>query len=155
MTDASTNTARRATGELHPLGNVGVVEGLWTVKALGPKIIIGHQMEVEMSSKTLGAFLAIAIAASGCGNTADTAATPSDPDAPEIALALDLPYFDEIPGLNTPVLDVFAPADDGPWPIVVTYHQDSFHRTKSFTTNLARAIAEQGAVVINPTYGGA
>ena len=59
-----------------------------------------------------------------------------------------------MPGLNAPVLDVFGPADGGPWPIVVTFHPDSAFHTKSRTTNLARAIAEQGAVVINPTYGG-
>jgi acetyl esterase/lipase len=127
-----------------------------------------------MNSKTLGAFLSIAM--SSCGSsandgesttdssgastdsttsaTAETAVAPPDPDAPEIALAQDLPYFDAMPGLNTPVLDVFGPAGDGPWPIVVTFHPDSAFHTKSRTINLARAIAEQGAVVINPTYGG-
>lgn len=120
-------------------------------------------------SKTLGAFVALAIAVSGCGSsaddesgstaettstTADTAASPPEPEVPEFALAQDVPYFDDAPGLSTPVLDVYAPAEDGLWPIVVTFHPDAAVHTKASTTGLARSIAEQGAVVINPTYGG-
>lgn len=125
-----------------------------------------------MGSRAMGAVFAAAIVVGGCGGgdgsgdaTADapapstttsaiTETTPPSPSVVEIEHVEDLPYFDDAPGLSTPVLDVFTPGDDGSWPVVVTFHPDSAMNTKSATASLARAIAEQGAVVINPTYGG-
>lgn len=117
-----------------------------------------------MSSKTMGVLLAMVIVVSGCGDGDSTADAPppstssttaaTTTTAPAIRILEDVPYFDEAPGLSTPVLDVLAPTEDGPWPIVVTFHPDAARHYKSYMAGLADAFAARGAVVINPTYGG-
>jgi acetyl esterase/lipase len=129
-----------------------------------------------MRSMAMGVVLAAALVVSGCSGDADnadgapasttgvpsdttsapagTTTAPSTSAALDIELVEDVPYFDAEPGLNTPVLDVYIPSEDGLRPIVVTFHPDSAMHTKVSTGNLARAIAEEGAVVVNPTYGG-
>ena len=50
----------------------------------------------------------------------------------------------------TLLLDVYAPDEPGDWPIVLYLHD--FGETREGTTQLPRAIAEQGAIVFNIDY---
>ncbi len=45
-------------------------------------------------------------------------------------------------------LDVYAPSEPGPWPVVVVVH--GFNSSRYDTAQLARTIASRGAVVFNP-----
>jgi acetyl esterase/lipase len=56
----------------------------------------------------------------------------------------DLPYTSERS------LDVYAPTEGGPWPVVVALHGGSL--TKTSLKGLSLAIAERGAVVFTPTW---
>ena len=55
------------------------------------------------------------------------------------------------PVLTTGVLDVYAPAKGGPWPVVVMFHGGGF--TKAFLTEHARRVADLGFVVFSATWG--
>ena len=111
-----------------------------------------------MRSTAMGVILAAALTMSGCSGDAEnredaTASTTSAPADPTSAPA-DPTSAPADPTTAPPVLDVYIPGDDGLRPIVVTFHPDSARHTKESMSNLARQIAELGAVVVNPTYGG-
>jgi acetyl esterase/lipase len=61
-----------------------------------------------------------------------------------ISATTDIPYTSE------ELLDVYAPVSTGDWPIVVVFHGAGDY--KGMVSDLARAIAEQGAVVFAPTF---
>jgi acetyl esterase/lipase len=61
-----------------------------------------------------------------------------------VATARDLPYTSDRS------LDVFAPTDGGPWPVVVALHAGGL--TKTSLKGLSLAIAGRGAVVFTPTW---
>jgi predicted esterase len=76
-----------------------------------------------------------------------------DSNAPiSVAVTKDLVYAKAFKR-DRPVelmLDVYAPAEPGEWPIVLYLHD--FGETKEGTTLLPQAIAEQGAIVFNIDY---
>jgi len=61
-----------------------------------------------------------------------------------ISATTDIPYTSE------ELLDVYAPVSAGDWPIVIVFHGGGDY--KGMVSELARAIAEQGAVVFAPTF---
>ena len=94
-----------------------------------------------------------AIGAAACGSGSSVPVyTPEPPVAfaplPGEALAIetstDLPYTSERS------LDVYAPAEGGPWPVVVMLHGGSL--TKTSLRGLSQAVAERGVVVFTPTW---
>jgi len=112
------------------------------------------------------AVAALAMSACGSGDEATTTGTslvpqgttgPTDaatePTESDTELVEDLMYFDDEPGLRPPLLDVVAPVEEGTWPVVVTFHPDSAVNSRSTMSRLALAIAAEGAVVFNPSYG--
>ncbi len=66
------------------------------------------------------------------------------PEAMEVILTADQPYAGDR------LLDIYAPAVGGDWPVVVVLHGGGL--SKSVVSSLARAIAGQGAVAFVPTY---
>ena len=71
-------------------------------------------------------------------------ATPSFPLPVEVTsdVAYTAPLQPDVPAQR---LDVYAPVEPGPWPVVVFVH--GYHACKEGHEKLSRAIAEQGAVV--------
>ena len=63
-----------------------------------------------------------------------------------VKLTADLPYTSQ------ELLDVYAPARTGDWPVVIVFHGGGDY--KGMVSDLALAIAEQGAVVFAPTFHG-
>ncbi len=96
------------------------------------------------------------VAATSTPTTVPSTTAPSLPAAKpyEVETARDLVYQESRPGLHKPLVDVYAPTTEGPWPVVITYHAHPLYNTKANTSSLARYLAEQGAVVFNPTWGG-
>ncbi len=75
-------------------------------------------------------------------------ATPSVTKISDIAYELSNPLL--LPG----VLDVYAPATAGPWPVVVMFHgAPSGVSTKSDYRDHARKVADLGFVVFVPDWG--
>lgn len=68
----------------------------------------------------------------------------SPPAAIQITQTVDVPYT------GKQLLDVYAPATAGNWPLVIVFHGGD--NTKKTVSRLAQAIAERGAVVFVPTY---
>jgi acetyl esterase/lipase len=77
--------------------------------------------------------------------TAAPALTPSRKEAFNVA------YESSNPALTTGVLDVYAPAKAGPWPVVVMFHGGG--SDKGFLTEHARRVADLGFVVFSATWG--
>jgi acetyl esterase/lipase len=69
---------------------------------------------------------------------------PVLPEAMEVIRTADQPYAGDR------LLDVYAPAVGGDWPVVVVLHAGGL--TKSGISSLARAVAGQGAIAFVPTY---
>ncbi len=92
----------------------------------------------------LGVSLLIA-AATGCNG--DDAAQSTVPACPEggctVESDVDVVYAEDARA------DVYAPVDQGPWPVVVAAHGG--YSDKGQVSSLAEAIAEEGAVVYTPS----
>lgn len=63
----------------------------------------------------------------------------------------DIAFESSNPVLTTGVLDVYAPAKGGPWPVVVMFHGGGNNK-KDLNTH-ARRVADLGFVVFNATWG--
>jgi acetyl esterase/lipase len=81
-------------------------------------------------------------------------ATTTTPTEPDIVVTRDVVYHEPIEGGNPLLLDVYAPATEGPHPVVITYHGDARVNTKASMEGLARYLAARGMVVYNVTWGG-
>lgn len=67
----------------------------------------------------------------------------------------DLRYHQDIPGLHPPTLDVFAPTEGGPWPVIVMFHGGAgMTMDRANMAPTAELVAAEGAVVFNATTGG-
>jgi acetyl esterase/lipase len=84
-----------------------------------------------------------------------TSAPSSAPSATPAAVAVtrDIPYQSGNPRLVDGLLDVYAPAKPGPYPVVVMLHGGPGIVTKGWSGSWAAKIAEQGYVVFAPTWG--
>jgi len=77
----------------------------------------------------------------GCSAGGGTSAPPTR----------NVPYESANPVLAPGVLDVYAPAKSGPWPVVVMFHGGT--ENKSYLSVHARKVADLGFVVFVPTWG--
>jgi acetyl esterase/lipase len=73
-------------------------------------------------------------------------ATPTSQSPLEVSVTPDIPYTSE------ELLDVYSPVAVGDWPVAIVFHGGG--DGKWAVGDLARAIAEQGAVVFAPTWRG-
>jgi acetyl esterase/lipase len=117
--------------------------------------------------RVLGLAAILVLLAVACGNdgsgeeagestttTAPPVSTPSLATPLEVEVTEDVRYHDDIEGYREPLLDVYAPTEGGPWPVVVMFHEGGgLFENKDQWDLLAPLVAEQGAVVIAPTYG--
>ena len=88
---------------------------------------------------------------SGVATPAPTApATASPAPTPSVVVTRDLAYESSNPVLTPGVLDVYAPAKAGPWPVVVMFH--GFRGDKWELREYARRVADLGLVVFAATW---
>ena len=84
--------------------------------------------------------------------TATSAASTSTTQAgPEIRITRDIPYMTQREGWDPPLLDVYAPKEAGPWPLVVMLHGATLNKT--WLQAWAIKVARRGAVVFVPDWG--
>jgi len=74
----------------------------------------------------------------------------SDPQA--VTKTSNVAFESSNPVLTTGVLDVYAPAKGGPWPVVVMFHGGPPPHKEALSTH-ARRVADLGFVVFNATWG--
>jgi dienelactone hydrolase len=70
---------------------------------------------------------------------------------PSVKKTADIAYESENPVLTPGVLDVYAPAKAGPWPVVVMFHGGG--GDKGDLNTHGRRVADLGFVVFNATFG--
>jgi dienelactone hydrolase len=90
--------------------------------------------------------------------TAAPTATPAAPTAtpaatPSVVATSDVAYESANPVLMPGVLDVYAPARAGPWPVVVMFHPLPSEVSKDSLAEPARRVADLGFVVLVPAWG--
>jgi len=82
---------------------------------------------------------------------ATAAATPAA--TPGVVVTSDVAYESANPVLVPGVLDVYAPATAGPWPVVVMLHPLPSEVSKDSLAEPARRVADLGFVVLVPAWG--
>lgn len=108
----------------------------------------------------LAVVIAAAMLVASCGGGDDGDGTASGSTTLPRSLPLEVevtentPYHAPIEGYREALLDVYAPTEGGPWPVVVMWHEGGgLLEDKDQWDQLAPLVAEQGAVVVTPTYG--
>ena len=81
--------------------------------------------------------------------TIETTTTASSPES-GVTITKDIVYL-EMDG-DEYLVDVYVPAGDGPWPVVVALHGAPVYKDNSITTQPARAAAEAGMLVFAPNW---
>jgi hypothetical protein len=103
-----------------------------------------------------------ALALTACGGSGTTAAsspsattagaTPTTtPVAHEIQVFKDIRFMSERKADRPPLLDVYAPKQAGPWPLVVML-PGGFESKDTYMSDWATTVAERGAVVYVPNW---
>ena len=88
--------------------------------------------------------LALGLIAAGCSSGSDT-------EPPGFTETSDMVYMTANDVEFS--MDVYTPAGDGPWPVVVAFHgQDSDLKDASSTTVVAQEAAAQGMLVFTPSW---
>jgi len=119
--------------------------------------------------RRLAAGLAVAGLLGGCAQAAtlSPAATPiqtvanvspqpatTTPNGSAVSVTADVPYQSSDPLLDSGVLDVYAPATPGPWPVVIMFHGDPAGSTTKVDLAVhARKVAQSRFVVFVPSWG--
>jgi len=67
-----------------------------------------------------------------------------------VAVARDIVYLES--GGYEYLVDVYIPAGEGPWPVVVALHGGTVYKNDRFTTAIAIAAADAGMLVFAPNY---
>jgi predicted esterase len=84
--------------------------------------------------------------------TTTEATTTTTQAGPEITITPDIRYMaQQREGWDPPLLDVYAPKQTGPWPLVVMLHGAGVG--KHYLTAWATKVAQRGAVVFVPDWG--
>jgi ABC-type Fe3+-hydroxamate transport system substrate-binding protein len=81
------------------------------------------------------------------------APTPTPAPTPRVVVTGDVAYESANPVLVPGVLDVYAPARAGPWPVVVVFHPLPSEVSKDSLAEPARRVADLGFVVLVPAWG--
>ena len=80
--------------------------------------------------------------------------SPAPTPTPSIVETRDVPYESDNPVLVPGMLDVYAPAEAGPWPVVVLLHgAPSTVSERVYLGEYARKIVDLGFVVFNADWG--
>ncbi len=115
------------------------------------------------ASLSIALILFLVVALSGCGEKADSptvSPTVSPVAAPSTSagsgpMAIhsfsNVRYMKQRPGYLPALLDVYAPKQPGPWPVVVMLHGGGLNKT--WLSDWATQAAQQGAVVYVPDWG--
>jgi predicted esterase len=86
--------------------------------------------------------------------TTSVVATTTTTAGPEITITRDIRYIaQQREGWDPPLLDVYAPKQAGPWPLVVMLHGAGANKGYSYYPDWATKVAQRGAVVFVPDWG--
>ena len=77
-----------------------------------------------------------------------TTTTPASDD--RVTVAKDIVYLEMDD--HEYLVDVYVPAGDGPWPVVLALHGGTVYKNNSYTTRVAKAAAEAGMLVFAPNW---
>jgi acetyl esterase/lipase len=130
------------------------------VRARAGRLLVGLAVTALLGGCAAGASPTPAPAsASPAGSPSAAVATPiptapataRPAPTPSVVVTTNLAYESSNPVLTTGVLDVYAPAKAGPWPVVVMFHGGG--NSKTDLTAHARRVADLGFVVFNATWG--
>ena len=95
-----------------------------------------------------------AVTPTEAATTSSVAAPTTTQAGPEIEIIRDVPYLaQQREGWDPPLLDVYAPQQTGPWPLVVMLHGAARTRDIPTTPTWATKVAQRGAVVFVPDWG--
>lgn len=125
---------------LHPSGTVNrwlLVSGVVLVAALGGLVAACGGNEATTTSAT--------------STSTSAGSTPPATAALDLKIVRDVRYMTQREGWIPAALDVYAPKQAGPWPVVVMLHGASLR--KYWLTAWAVKVAERGAVVFVPDWG--
>lgn len=108
-------------------------------------------VKVQIFSRSLISLILLSNFLAACKVAAITPTPPPAAPQPVEPFALDsLIETTDIPYTSTRKLDVYAPSENGPWPLVVLYHGGGLH--KETVAGISRTIASWGAVVFTPSW---
>ncbi|MEA2026291.1 MAG: hypothetical protein U9O18_06340 [Chloroflexota bacterium] len=82
--------------------------------------------------------------------TIEQTTTTASPPEDEVTVIKDIVYL-EMDG-HEYLVDVYAPAGEGPWPVVVALHGATVYKNDSTNTVVAKAAAEAGMLVFAPNW---
>ena len=82
--------------------------------------------------------------------TVETTTTTASSSDSGVTITRDIVYL-EMDG-DEYVVDVYVPAGDGPWPVVVALHGGGVYKNNSILTVIAKAAAEAGMLVFAPNW---
>jgi hypothetical protein len=98
-----------------------------------------------------------ALALAACGGSSSTTASPATArstsktaEVDGVRIVFDVRYMTQRKGSNPPLLDVYAPKQGGPWPLVVMLHGGGVG--KMWLSSWATEVAQRGAVVFVPEW---
>jgi acetyl esterase/lipase len=112
----------------------------------------GGSVSTTVSSSTAGSAPTTVAAPSSTAQAPTTAAavTTTTTPGPELQIIRDVRYMAERKGPVPPLLDVYAPKQAGPWPLVVMLHGGGLD--KAWLGAWATKVAQRGAVVFVPEW---
>lgn len=112
------------------------------------------------SARGMAIFVALALMAAACGGSGSAAETTTTGEAPTTTTEAAGAAFTEtsdmvfmtMNGVEL-LMDVYTPAGDGPWPVVVAFHElDSDGKDARDLTPVAESAAAEGMVVFAPSW---
>ena len=103
---------------------------------------------VEAATTTVAAITTTTVPATT--TTVQQATTTTADSDPGVTVTRDIVYL-EMNG-HEYLVDVYVPAGDGPWPVVVALHGAPVYKGDAQTTVVAQAAAEAGMLVFTPNW---
>jgi dienelactone hydrolase len=129
------------------------------------RLLVGVIIALLLAGCASGASSTPAPATPAPANVPSAAVTKPSPTGtvppaptPTVAVTLDLTYESANPVLTPDALDVYAPAEAGPWPVVVMFHgyggpTGTPATDRAELSEHAHRVAELGFVVFNASWG--
>jgi hypothetical protein len=132
-----------------------------SVRSVVPLIVVVLLLAVSCSSGTTDTTAAVDEAITTTTSTVTTTVpvtttaieqttTTASPPDDDVTVIKDITFL-EMDG-HEHLVDVYVPAGDGPWPVVVALHGGTVYKNDSYTTRVAKAAAEAGMLVFAPNW---
>lgn len=106
---------------------------------------------VEKTTKSSAPVSPMATSSTASPSSPNAVGSSDSTSARDVNIVHDVRYMTQRPGWIPSTLDVYAPKDGGPWPLVVMLHGAGL--TRDWLTEWALKAAQRGAVVFVPDWG--